>query len=243
MKWPRFPEVDWRRALGEVALIFFGITLALLFDNWNEDRRERILERQILAEIREDLVETRKDLESDIANSRRRLGLWRDLSAAIASDASLDDAWVAKLRDTTGASSLVPKTSGYRALTSQGLGILSDGPTRKAITDFYELRLARVALFEERTLPFYRDVYLPFVRSVTRIPDEVLATAVEDRAELPAVERYDLRDPAGLSADPRLIHHFFDMSSDTRRVLGRYEEALVEIDQLVARIDQQLAAD
>jgi len=35
---------SWRGALGEIALIFLGITLALFFENWNEERKERAQE-------------------------------------------------------------------------------------------------------------------------------------------------------------------------------------------------------
>ena len=239
----RLPQLDWRRAISEVALIFLGITLALLFDNWNEERKERVLERQILSEIRQDLVETRRDLESDIANAKRRLRNWRDLAATLAAGEPLDEAWVAQLWDTRGSSVLFSKTSGYRALTSHGLDIVSDAETRKAITDFFELRLGRVELFESLASRQYRDVYHPFMRRVTRIPDDAVAEAVGDPAQLAATSRYQLRDAARLGADPELLHMFFDMSSATRTVLGRYEEALVDLDRLVAKIDAQLERD
>lgn len=35
---PNF-KLNWKYALGELALIFIGITLAVAFQNWNEDRR------------------------------------------------------------------------------------------------------------------------------------------------------------------------------------------------------------
>lgn len=140
----RFTDLNWRRALAEVALIFVGITLALLFDNWNEDRKEGELELQLLSEVRDDLVETRADLETDIRNSERRVATWRDLVATLLEDAPLDEDWAARVQSTLFASVLVAKTSGYRSLTSQGLGIISEPEVRKAITDFYELRVARV---------------------------------------------------------------------------------------------------
>jgi hypothetical protein len=61
----RLPELNWRRGIAEVALIFVGITLALLFDNWNEARKARILEEQLFAALRADLLETRADLVTD----------------------------------------------------------------------------------------------------------------------------------------------------------------------------------
>jgi hypothetical protein len=44
----RLSNMNWRRGIAEVALIFIGISLALLFDNWNEARKDRILEKLFL---------------------------------------------------------------------------------------------------------------------------------------------------------------------------------------------------
>ena len=48
-------KINWRRGIAEVTLILIGIILALLFDNWNEARKDRILEEQLFAALREDL--------------------------------------------------------------------------------------------------------------------------------------------------------------------------------------------
>lgn len=34
-------KINWQYAVGEVILIFVGITMAIAFDNWNEDRKEK----------------------------------------------------------------------------------------------------------------------------------------------------------------------------------------------------------
>ncbi|MCB0656887.1 MAG: hypothetical protein KDC57_12160, partial [Saprospiraceae bacterium] len=43
-------------ALGEIILIILGILIALQINNWNEKRKEAILEKQILQEIRDNLM-------------------------------------------------------------------------------------------------------------------------------------------------------------------------------------------
>lgn len=237
----RFPDLNWRRALAEVALIFVGITLALLFDNWNEARKERALERQLLSEVRDDLVETRADLETDIRNSERRLKIWRDLTAALVEEAPLDAGWAGQLLDTTGSSVLVAKTSGYRSLTSQGLGILSDPQVRKAITDFYELRVARLAHFESRTRDHLFGTYLSFIRDVTQIPDETLRHAVQNPGQLGRPDRVEPRDSQALKRNPETAHQFFDATGYTRATLRQYRQTLMEIDEVIRLIDAQLA--
>lgn len=240
----RFSDLNWRRALAEVALIFIGISLALLFDNWNEDRKERNLEHQLLSEVRDDLVETRVDLLSDIENSEQRLAHWKNMAAAVAEGAPMGDDWAAMLADTLDYSVLFPKTSGYRSLTSQGMGILSDPDVRKKITDFYELRLGRIALFEQRAFPNFSRVYLPYLHRITRVDPDFLREAVGSEEPLPPfVEHYELLNEQALRADPQFIHLLFQMTFDTRLVLSNYRVSLDELDELILLIENQLASD
>ncbi|MBK7871587.1 MAG: hypothetical protein IPJ74_13405 [Saprospiraceae bacterium] len=56
--------INWRYAIGEVALIFIGITLALAFGNWNQNRQERQTETKLLREMHANLDETAKVLKA-----------------------------------------------------------------------------------------------------------------------------------------------------------------------------------
>lgn len=53
-----------RYAIGEIALVVIGILIALQINTWNEGRKDRIVERQILTDIK-------AALESDIKNQIR----------------------------------------------------------------------------------------------------------------------------------------------------------------------------
>ena len=50
---PNF-KLNWKYALGEVALIFVGISLAIAFQNWNDQRKKEILEKIYLEELLDD---------------------------------------------------------------------------------------------------------------------------------------------------------------------------------------------
>jgi hypothetical protein len=236
----RLPELNWRRAFAEVALIFVGITLALLFDNWNQDRKERELELQLLSEVRDDLVETRVDLETDIRNSERRLATWRDLTAALLDDAPLDERWASEFWGTMGASVLVAKTSGYRSLTSQGLGIVSEPQVRKAITDFYELRVARIGHYETQARNYLNGSYRPFFREALGIPAAALRAAIENPDQLEPIHQFEPREPAALKRDPTTAMQISQVSSHTQAMLEQYRQTLLEIDEVIRLIDAQL---
>jgi len=116
----RLPELNWRRGIAEVALIFVGITLALLFDNWNEARKARILDEQLFAALRADLLETRADLVTDIEGAERRSRNTKTLLRAIASDVPPENAGKDLLWREIGTTRLVKKDFAYRALVAQG---------------------------------------------------------------------------------------------------------------------------
>lgn len=134
----RLPELNWRRGIAEVALIFVGITLALLFDNWNEARKARILEEQLFAALRADLV-------TDIEGAERRSRNTKTLLRAIASDVPPENAGKDLLWREIGTTRLVKKDFAYRALVAQGLDSISNWQILQAATDLYELQFSRAA--------------------------------------------------------------------------------------------------
>lgn len=69
-------KLTWSQALGEIALIFIGITLAVAFNNWNESRKNSKLRagyyERLIAEIKQDQM----DLENiTIYHEYRKSGI------------------------------------------------------------------------------------------------------------------------------------------------------------------------
>lgn len=58
--------------------------------------------------------------------------------------------WRACIRSTIAC--CTPRLSGYKALQSRGLHIISDDELRAATTDFYEVKLVRLAAYEQIAL-------------------------------------------------------------------------------------------
>ena len=49
-------------AIGEIILVMVGILLALQINNWNENRKERVIERKILTDLREEIQTNRNKI-------------------------------------------------------------------------------------------------------------------------------------------------------------------------------------
>lgn len=141
-------KFNWRYAGGEILLIFIGISLAIGFDEWRGHQANVALERELLIEVLDDLKETRTDLITDIEfNNQQSIALVRLLKAIQESKAY--DQMLMDVRIMQGGGILYPKVSGYRALQDAGLIIVRDAGLRSKITNFFELRLARVKALED----------------------------------------------------------------------------------------------
>ena len=64
---------NWKYGLGEVVLIFIGITLAIWFDSWNQHRVDRGKERLYLDELKRDLESDKSELNFLIAENQLRM--------------------------------------------------------------------------------------------------------------------------------------------------------------------------
>ena len=134
-------KINWKYAIGEVILIFLGITLAIAFDNWNEWRRERKVEKSVLENLE-------KNIDRNVQLLNRSLQLFEDIdhSKKIIIDAmntrlpysdTLDYHFnMARRMAVVG---LVLNRDGYESLKSDGLNILTNGGLKDEIIHLFEV--------------------------------------------------------------------------------------------------------
>ena len=76
-------KINWKSIIGEVALIFLGITLAIWFDNWNEgiaDSHDKLI---YIQSLKEDLQDDIEEYESLISWNDNRIKRIYELNRAI----------------------------------------------------------------------------------------------------------------------------------------------------------------
>jgi hypothetical protein len=149
-------------AVGEVALIFAGITLSTWFSNWNEAQQERAIEINILRELREGLVNDAEDVEFNIR-------IREDARAACAKILSFMerppkyhdslDVYFATAFQLTGT---LIKTSAYENLKSRGLYIITNRSLRAKIIDLYDLRYKHIHESEGHHEDLFFNFLIPF---------------------------------------------------------------------------------
>ena len=76
-------------AVGEILLVMIGILLALQVNNWNQNRKDRIAEQEIVVELRKEFQENLRSVQETIAYEEMRRGAAVALRDALTGQASV----------------------------------------------------------------------------------------------------------------------------------------------------------
>ncbi len=129
---------NWRYAVGEVALIVVGVTIALAGTSWYEGRQERRDEVLILQQLRLTLSEDLQDISMTWEITRQRE---RNITALL-SHLESDSPYIAELarnfQSLIGWRVVSIKTAPFEALKVQGYRVISDAIMREKLISFYE---------------------------------------------------------------------------------------------------------
>lgn len=131
-------SIPWKRLTAEFLVIFAGVSLSLLADDWRQNRVERRQEQAILEEVRADLVGDSLRLAALAARLRSwdRAALWtiQHASLPIDSDSALSAIW-----PLFGLALYQPQRAGYLGARESGsLSLIRDPALRRQIVEYHE---------------------------------------------------------------------------------------------------------
>jgi hypothetical protein len=231
------------RALAELALIFVGITLALAFESWNDNRVERAQERELLRALTADLEETLVDLRRDILDAQSTLASRAEILAWQSGEqldaVGLQEAFAGAIAG----SGLFPKISAYESIKTIGLDLIADPALREAITSVHELTLARALRFEALRNEFEREVFLPYVRTHMDYAGEGGVVEVGRQAGSIPFAPLDLLAPldeSGLRGDPEFRIISREGFSSESGALEAYRRLEAEIESVLGMLGTAL---
>ncbi|MDG1571144.1 DUF6090 family protein [Robiginitalea sp. M366] len=124
-------------AIGEIVLVVIGILIALQINEWNEARKNREFEREILEQIQANLVKDQENL-TEIAHNFKR--------AVASSDKLLNGNWDEAqadslkfwLGDIVQFDRFQPLTNAYEVIKSKGLDLISNKKLRIDLGTYYD---------------------------------------------------------------------------------------------------------
>jgi len=173
-------KLSWKYAFGEILLIFIGISLAIAFQNWNDERKLRALEKELLSDISQSLIRDHFEL-TQIRDS------YLLAEKAAAKVLSFDGSKVQKdslpiwLGQFINFERFNPASSPYEVLKSAGLQTISNKRVRSLIADYYDDSVPKIiqALydveedFENNAVAFFRDKFKDFKFKEYAIPKDI----------------------------------------------------------------------
>ena len=129
---------NWKYALGEIALIFIGITLALAANTWYEDRQDQGDEREILQQmivgLNSDLAALRDRSSATAERLSRMKALQKHIESGTPYSSDLDSSFTAILVG----SGPQMNTAAFETLKYRGIDLVSSPQLRSQIVDYYD---------------------------------------------------------------------------------------------------------
>lgn len=133
-------RIHIKNAIAEVALIFLGITLAVTFNNWNDYRKARQLEKTILQELKLSLSKDLLDINVNIVTLQQKTSIIQRLLEEMSAEAPPPDSIIiGGMMATLSNTFLVSDISTYEYLKSVGLHTIVNDSLRNQITTLYEV--------------------------------------------------------------------------------------------------------
>ncbi len=227
---------NWRYAVGEVALIVVGVTIALAGTSWYEGRQERRDEILVLRQLHQTLSEDLEVIDKTWEMTRQRELNITALVRHLESDSLYTDDLAKNFQSMFGWRTVRIKTAAFEALKIQGYRLISNAILREKLISFYEDHFAKLEYNSNLDRDYVIENIQPYF--LRNFVVHVAATNdVDGGAQVWVPKDYD-----NIKAElyvANLGRHRADILR--RFVLRDYENTTVIMREILDEIDQELA--
>ncbi len=148
-----------RYAIGEIILVVIGILIALQINTWNENRRSNKREKNLLIELKANLLTNVNNLNSDIDRQEKSARILHVLLDYLDHQKPYIDSLDYYFAEADIAPDVVLTSSAFETLKSTGLDLIKKDGLRKEILNLFEV------------------TYPTLMQNTKRIEDQVWSTA------------------------------------------------------------------
>ena len=150
-------------AIGEILLVVIGILIALQIDNWNEEKKNRAYEKEMLVQIKENLLQDKMALKGIAQSYKTAIEASRKLLEPSIRSAYPDSIpyWLGQIAKFE---RFHPLTNSYEALKSKGLDIVSKDTVRLLLGQYYDDKAATAILAMEDIEFSFNNEWVPLMR-------------------------------------------------------------------------------
>ena len=130
-----------RYAIGEIVLVVIGILIALSINNWNEWRKDRIIEKSVLIELRDNLDRNIAIIDNATTEIIRVNQICTTIIEIIEEKKSYPDTLINyfNLLDRSGSYLFKVNRNGYESLKNIGFEILSSKELKNEVLSLFEI--------------------------------------------------------------------------------------------------------
>ena len=130
---------NWQYAIGEILLLFIGITAAIWFNNWNEHQKANRIETKTLIELKEAITKDMLDVEENILGFKNRVEVYHIMLDHLEKHKPLSDTLQNLFPYLQGLTTFLSNSGPYETLKSRGLEIITNDSIRLKISGYYDL--------------------------------------------------------------------------------------------------------
>ena len=186
----------WSTAILEVALIFIGITLAIGFENWNSERKERLDELELLTELKSNLSENLQILRRMIAFNESTVDSYNLILSHLNERKPYSDDLAPHFAIIDNWASPYLTSSAYETLKGRGLDLVSETELRRQVVNLFEHNYVSLVNDDDRVEWINNEVsIIPLMlrhfedRSIEMSVPLDYDSLLDDRAFMVAVKR------------------------------------------------------
>jgi hypothetical protein len=188
-------KFNWQYALGELVLIFLGITLAIAFQNWNEQKKQERLEGVVLQQLKVALDNDLQDVNANLAtHNRGKKSCQKMLQILTSPGLVAPEDLLRNVMPAIDFTFLVSDISTYEYLKSVGLHIIQNDSLRRQITYLYDVVYEGIYGVENNAKPIQQDVISDLKKYFTGTPESITPYRDVNDAKNDTSLKFDLKN-------------------------------------------------
>ena len=150
-------------AIGEIVLVVIGILIALQINNWNENRKERNLEKEILVEIKKSLLsDIQNELQPEIDQSLEDVRNSNEVLFVLDNFEEMPDSVSLKFRSFMYSKDLVWGVTANKTLENEGIKVIQNPLLKERIVELYNVKFPSaknaIANFGNNLIEYFRPM-------------------------------------------------------------------------------------
>ena len=210
----------------DTLVVIVGVLIAFTLNDWNENRKLKDLESELLIDIRDNLFASKTNLSNTIVYNKKTMEYYQQILDHIKADLPYNIALDTAFSNISYWSDPQFTYTAYETLKSKGLDIIQNDSIKHTITQIYEQYFPFLMSEFNAEWEVYQSLVLPFVsKNILYINGETARP--NNFNELKTNNEF---------------HNIMGLKMNMRKYLIQYtEEANNELNSLIAMIDQELS--